>query len=449
MNILSVCTKNDINNLISIVKIINYIKIIIPVFIIIFTIIKLIKSEGLNKSLIKLFIVNMIISILIFILPNLIYLLNGFINNEKIECMKKIDKNVINVMNILNKSNDDITEYDYKDAYDYYLKIKDKDIQNELLNDIEILKYLTGNDKIEDKIKLLIEKYKESLDINVYNEILRLYKIMEDNNIYNELSQDINIVKNYNDILESINALKDNYEKSKYNEIVNNIDNLDDAKIKEKLNNKLLDLGIIKKLDVTSGLNTVTDGSFGYVIAIPDDPIEDMPIIVGLNALSASTIYSKIMPQIKTKFIYIEAHTSAMTSWQDDNALNRVIDLINDSVNKYKINKDKIIVVGYSIGAMGAWEIVSKNPNYFSDAIIVSCNGPYFRANSFINTRLFAYSGDTGADETGYAARMQDYVKQINELGGKAYYTQAKNTTHRGSGATLVDPITYKKVFDE
>ena len=120
MKILSICTKTDLYNLINIIKVINIIKIVIPCLLIIYTIIRLIINKEINKKLIKLFIINILLSLLIFFSPQIIYLINNYIHNEKVSCMKKIDNNTIKVMEIINKDNNILTKKDYEDANGYY-----------------------------------------------------------------------------------------------------------------------------------------------------------------------------------------------------------------------------------------------------------------------------------------------------------------------------------------
>ena len=77
MLILLSCPKEELKNLMSVYWLINIIKIVIPILLIVYSIFKILKSKELTKTLIIHFILNMLLSLLIFFSPNIIYLINN------------------------------------------------------------------------------------------------------------------------------------------------------------------------------------------------------------------------------------------------------------------------------------------------------------------------------------------------------------------------------------
>lgn len=59
-------------------------------------------------------------------------------------------------------------------------------------------------------------------------------------------------------------------------------------------------------------------------------------------------------------------------SWNNPGSERAVMSLLNHVMINYPIDKQKIVVTGYSMGAFGTWHLVSRHPHLFSAAIPVS-----------------------------------------------------------------------------
>ena len=464
MKIVSVCVKDDLNNLISILKIVDIIKIVIPILLIVFVIIKLLMSKELNKSLIRLFIINIVISLLIFFLPSIIFLLNSFINNDKISCMKEIDKDTINIMEIFNKYESELTKTDYEIAYDYYNKIESDDIKKLLEDDIDNLKYLSGYENISEKIEQLIINYKNTFSNSDYEMILNLYNKIRDDKEKDNLKNDIDILKEYNDIIINIKSIASNYDKIKFQEILKKIEEINDENIKTKLKDKLIAARNLPKLNIPSGVTVKNEnGKMPYLLAIPENPTEEMPLIVYLHGdwgggiirkltNTSEYIYENVMKNVSEGFIFLAPTVSGYNAqdlnWQTPSVINGLKGLIDSIINEYKINTSRVIIMGHSRGAVGVWDAVSKYPNFFSIAVPVSCGGTSFKAASFKNTKGWGFVGGVG-NETKYRNSMRKYVREINEIGGQAKLSEYDDKSHSEMGNVLVDISLYKWILEQ
>lgn len=463
MEILLGCIKNDLNNLINILKVTNIIKIIIPVLLIVYTIIRLLLSKELNKNLIRLFIINTLLSILIVFLPNIIFKLNDFINNDKISCMKEIDENTINFVEIINKSDVELTKDDYEVGNKYYNEIESNDIKDLLKDDLENLKYRSGYENISTKINELMTSYKETFTNNDYDMIIDLYNKIKDNNEKEKLKNDINIIKEYKNIIDEISIIASNYDKIKYQELLKKIDEISFENIKGKLKEKLVSARNLPKLSIQEGVTVKDENTkMPYLEAIPSNPTEEMPLIIYLHGdwgggiikkLTETTnyIYENVMKKLPDGFIFVAPTVSGYNArdnnWQTPNVISSLKSFIDKKITEYKIDSEKVIIMGHSRGAVGVWDIVSRYPNFFSVAIPVSCGGTSFKAESFKNTIVWGFVGGIG-DEMRYRNSMRKYVSEINAIGGNAKLNEYSDKSHGEMGSVLLDIDLYKWILE-
>ena len=163
---------------------------------------------------------------------------------------------------------------------------------------------------------------------------------------------------------------------------------------------------------------------------IPNNPRENMALIIFLHGSGEcgspnsmkSVSFSKFMNEgvyANYPAVFIAPNTtSGSCNWTDKAvALKELIDTV---VDKYKIDKNHIIITGHSLGAIGTWNMVSDYPGFFSAAVPVSCcEYGHGVATNFKGTPVRAY---VGASESGYTGCMQSFVNSINNSGGKATY---------------------------
>ena len=75
--------------------------------------------------------------------------------------------------------------------------------------------------------------------------------------------------------------------------------------------------------------------------------------------------------------------------------LRQVINIIESLQSEFSIDSKRIYVVGQSIGGFGAWNLITKRPDYFAAAIIVSGGGDPTLAADARNTPVWAFQGAT------------------------------------------------------
>ena len=121
--------------------------------------------------------------------------------------------------------------------------------------------------------------------------------------------------------------------------------------------------------------------------------------------------------------IFIAPNT-ASCSWTSDSTV--VKELIDDTVAKYNVNPNKIIITGHSLGGNGAYHMVAKYPGFFSAAVPVS-GCPYDSATAYTSTPIRSY---IGSQEGGYRSCNVNKVTEINNAGGNVEFIEVPNASH-------------------
>ena len=202
-------------------------------------------------------------------------------------------------------------------------------------------------------------------------------------------------------------------------------------------------------LDITKGINSKKYNDKAYYEVIPPHPTTNMPLVVyvapsGFFNSTSSDAPTKYINSKKAydkeEFIFITISTHEYTD------IKKVIDYV---VKEYKCDKSRISVAGFSMGSLRTWELVNANPKYFSAAVPIS-NGPYYaggknyyniQAKNFKYTKVWGYAGDKDGEANGWegysAGQIKAFVKEINNIGGSAKFTQYKNKNHAGMAYTI------------
>lgn len=194
-----------------------------------------------------------------------------------------------------------------------------------------------------------------------------------------------------------------------------------------------------------TGIFTETDG-LTYHVFVPDNATTDMPLVLYLHGDGAEGINNKFWGNAvdiygdDVPFIVV-APEGGM--WAETKGrLDVLKNIMYDVCDEYECDTDRLIITGHSRGAIGTWAMVSENPGMFYAAVPVSCFGSIY-PESFATTKVWAIAGDTGEAENIYVDAMTGFVKEINDAGGNAIFTQL----HSGHGATQYLAYT-KEVYE-
>jgi predicted esterase len=121
-----------------------------------------------------------------------------------------------------------------------------------------------------------------------------------------------------------------------------------------------------------------------------------------------------------------------------------VLDAVDDVLEEYKVDKDKIVITGFSQGGSVAWALAVRNPDIFCGVIPVACKLPSgldkaLEDEEVKELRVFAAVGEDDNEELVDGCRRA--VKRFKQLGA-----QAKLRVYEGVGHGLPDNAAAEQV---
>ncbi len=187
-----------------------------------------------------------------------------------------------------------------------------------------------------------------------------------------------------------------------------------------------------------------------YWINVPEGATSGMPIVIFLHGDGemnkpksvAKLRQVKYMRESKD-FIGI-APVGKNSDWTSDKEQQALKGLIDDCIEKYQIDTNRVYIWGFSRGSIGTWGMVERYGSFFTAAVPISCgsyNGSSVKAENFKYTKIYALAG---SKEGRYIKQMRKIVDSIVEMGGSAKFETVAGQTHE----TISKNFPYTQVID-
>ena len=171
---------------------------------------------------------------------------------------------------------------------------------------------------------------------------------------------------------------------------------------------------------------------------MPPEATTNMPLIIHLHGWDGNekTSFNSIPTLAITKlvlsgdaynsgkFAFIAPKSSQYYkngTYSNDNIMN----IIEDVVSEYEIDRERIILTGFSAGAWGTWEYGMKYPNYFAALVPVSSGANNLNYSAF----KMPIKAMSGTKEDSWK-EMKKIVDEINKAGGQAELVPVAGSTH-------------------
>jgi len=177
------------------------------------------------------------------------------------------------------------------------------------------------------------------------------------------------------------------------------------------------------------------DDQMNYAVAFGDD-CADKPLLVYLHGAGErgknfDHIYRHGIPKLIKEGLQIDAvvlfpQCPAAFIW--NNMVKELKTLIDDVVQEYRIQKDRILLTGSSMGGYGTWEMGMCYPEIFAAIAPVAGGGVAWRTQKLKNTPVIAYHGEI--DTTVPVSQSEILVDFANRHGGTAELTILKDKGH-------------------
>jgi predicted peptidase len=167
----------------------------------------------------------------------------------------------------------------------------------------------------------------------------------------------------------------------------------------------------------------------GYTGATP------APLVVALHFAGKVTPFfgrayltGLVEPGLRDLGAVIAAPDCRGRDWTDPVSEADVLALLDDAMRTYRIDPARVLLTGYSMGAMGTWYLAARHQDRFSAALIVS-GLPLARAAE-IDWRIPLYLIHSRDDERLLLKPTADVVKQLEAKGRDVKLVVVDGLTH-------------------
>ena len=187
-------------------------------------------------------------------------------------------------------------------------------------------------------------------------------------------------------------------------------------------------------------IDPVSDHYLEYYTFIPEKAVKDMPLIIFLHgdgethkidALERIALVENAKEYYGEEFPFIAiAPGLRQKSWCEGLVPRTLLALIEDTASRYEIDRNKIIITGFSRGAIGTWYYITNHTDIFSCAVPVSCPNEY--PVLYHNLKEVPIWGFVGEKEEYYSQKMAEIINWTSEIGGDAKLSVIEDMSHTG-----------------
>ncbi len=126
-------------------------------------------------------------------------------------------------------------------------------------------------------------------------------------------------------------------------------------------------------------LNTKEYSNINYIVYLPEKIEENMPLLLFLHGIgergeNIENIEKYALPKYMNKFdipyIVVAPQCTNNNFWEYH--LRDVEKVLEEVYKKYKYNKNRVCILGSSMGAFGAWNYIISRPNLFKGIVSIS-----------------------------------------------------------------------------
>ena len=157
-----------------------------------------------------------------------------------------------------------------------------------------------------------------------------------------------------------------------------------------------------------------------------------------------------IAPQCPSRMMWVN------TPWNADShtmpefpsyPMKLVIELLQNSIEKYPVDPDRVYVTGLSMGGFGTWDILQRKPELFAAGIPICGGGDPDYAEKIKDIPIWVFHGDR--DSVVKVERSRAMVEAIKKAGGCPLYTEYKDCGHDSYTKTYSDSDVLKWLFEQ
>ena len=162
----------------------------------------------------------------------------------------------------------------------------------------------------------------------------------------------------------------------------------------------------------------VQEVDLNYLLFLPEsynnDQETNWPLILFLHGigergndlelLKIHGIPKIVEKEKKFPFIAISPQCPADYDWRDGIMQETLLELLEKTLNNYRVDKDRVYITGLSMGGYGTWALATKRPDLFAAAVPICGGGDPSTASLLKNLPIWVFHG--ARDKVSIARRI-------------------------------------------
>ena len=198
--------------------------------------------------------------------------------------------------------------------------------------------------------------------------------------------------------------------------------------------------------------STSTDqGEYKYTVYVPEgyDETRSYPAILFLHGAGERGEDGMVCSQVGLGSAIVQrggipaivVFPQARKTWQADSDDAKAALKAFDEVSKaYKIDPDRVVLTGLSMGGMGTWNIAAQHPEKFAAIVPVCGPGRTEDVTKFLKIPIRGFVGDE--DSPRLHLGMRTLIEAIRSAGSNPGYTEYRSVGHNSWDRAYNDPAT-------
>lgn len=129
-------------------------------------------------------------------------------------------------------------------------------------------------------------------------------------------------------------------------------------------------------------------------------------------------------------------------NWSDETRQKQLVQLLDDIVERYDVDPDRVYLTGLSMGGYGSWTLAASHPERFAAVAPICGGGNPANAGKLVNLPIWVFHGDK--DNAVPIRRSQEMVAAIRKAGGeRVRFTTLEELGHNSWSAAYATPDLY------
>jgi predicted peptidase len=184
-----------------------------------------------------------------------------------------------------------------------------------------------------------------------------------------------------------------------------------------------------------SGNDNEKQLTHGASLFLRDSIRKKYPAIVVFPQCAANSYWSNVQTiadkQGKRTFYFI-------AGGEPSGSMKLLLSMVDNLLDRYKVKKDQVYVMGLSMGGMGVFELARRKPGLFAAAVPICGGANPATAKGISRVKWWIFHG--AKDDVVLPAHSQQMGEALRKAGANVKFTLYPNANHNSWDSALAEP---------